>query len=163
MAEGISTQRPDWVVEWVQSQPGQFSGICCKLKEKQVWRFSQVLECLSSCVWSPGFNPQICTVIIILRMIINLCYYLLFSFSPSSYNILRKEFIYLSHFHITVHHQKQLGQEPGVRCWCRGHGVMLFTGLLSKACSACFLIEPRFTCSGVKVHNGLGLPMSITN
>jgi hypothetical protein len=29
----------------------------------------------------------------------------------------------------------------------RGHGGMLLTGLLSMACSACFLIEPRTTIS----------------
>ena len=32
------------------------------------------------------------------------------------------------------------------RC-CMGHGKVLLTGLLPLACSACFLINPRTTCS----------------
>lgn len=40
-------------------------------------------------------------------------------------------------------------QEPGGRCWCRGHGQMLVTGLFIMACSACFLIEPVTTSSGM--------------
>ena len=35
------------------------------------------------------------------------------------------------------------------RSWCRGHGGMFFTGLLPLACSACSLIEPKTTSSGV--------------
>lgn len=34
------------------------------------------------------------------------------------------------------------GQEPGGKNWCRGRRV-LFTSLLSMACSACCLIYPR--------------------
>jgi hypothetical protein len=52
-------------------------------------------------------------------------------------------------FRITVHHQRQSGQEPGGRSWCRGHGGVLFTGLLPMACSTCFLRESRTTWPGV--------------
>ena len=34
------------------------------------------------------------------------------------------------------------GQDPGGRSWCRGHGRVLLTSLLSMACSACFLTVP---------------------
>jgi hypothetical protein len=33
----------------------------------------------------------------------------------------------------------------GSKSWRRGHGGMFFTGLLSLACSACSLIEPKTT------------------
>jgi hypothetical protein len=41
------------------------------------------------------------------------------------------------------------GQESGGRCWCRGHGGVLLTGLLPTACSVCFLIERRTTSPGM--------------
>ena len=51
------------------------------------------------------------------------------------------------HFHVTVHHWRKSGQElrqdPGGRSRCRGHGGVLLTGLLSRACSACFLRAHR--------------------
>lgn len=45
--------------------------------------------------------------------------------------------------------------EPGGRSWCRG---VLLTCLLSIACLACFLIEPRTTSSDTATQNGLGPP-----
>ena len=52
------------------------------------------------------------------------------------------------HFHTAVHHQGSQdwnSSRSGSRSWCRGHGGMFFTGLLSLACSACFLIKPKTT------------------
>ena len=52
------------------------------------------------------------------------------------------------HFHAAVHHQGSQdwnSSRSGSRSWCRGHGGMFFTGLLSLACSACFLIKPKTT------------------
>ena len=43
----------------------------------------------------------------------------------------------------------QRRQEPGGRSWCRSHGGLLLPGLLSMACSACLLIEPRTTSPGM--------------
>jgi hypothetical protein len=52
------------------------------------------------------------------------------------------------HFDIAVHHQRKSGQElTQGRHW--GHGGMLLTGLLSLACSACFLTEPRTASPGM--------------
>ena len=51
----------------------------------------------------------------------------------------------------------QTGQKPGGRSWCRGHGTVLFTGLLIVAWPTCFLIEPRMANP-----IGLGPPTSVT-
>jgi hypothetical protein len=42
---------------------------------------------------------------------------------------------------ITKGSQNWNSSRAGSRSWCRGHGGMLLTGLLSLACSACFLIK----------------------
>jgi hypothetical protein len=44
---------------------------------------------------------------------------------------------------ITERSQDWNSSKSGNRSWCRGHGVLFFTGLLPLACSACSLIEPR--------------------
>lgn len=50
-------------------------------------------------------------------------------------------------FWIAVHWKKpvwtQTRWEPGGGSWCRDHAGVLLTGLLSKTCSNCFLIQPR--------------------
>ena len=43
----------------------------------------------------------------------------------------------------------QAGQEPELRNRWRGHGGLLLTGLLIKACSICFLRESRTTSPGM--------------
>jgi hypothetical protein len=50
----------------------------------------------------------------------------------------------------------------GSRSWCRGHGGMLFPGLLPLAYSACFFIEPKTTSPGM-VPPTRGPPPLITN
>jgi hypothetical protein len=47
------------------------------------------------------------------------------------------------------------------RSWCRGHGGMLFTGLLPLACSACSLIEPKTTSPGMVPPTGALAPWSL--
>jgi hypothetical protein len=49
--------------------------------------------------------------------------------------------------------EKRSGQEPRSRSWCRGHGGVVLTGLVLMACSACFIIAPGIT------HSGVSLPM----
>ena len=39
-------------------------------------------------------------------------------------------------------------KEPWGRSWCRGHGGVLLTGLLPRACSACSLTQSRTTSVG---------------
>jgi hypothetical protein len=46
---------------------------------------------------------------------------------------------------ITKGSQDRNSSRSGSRSWCRGHGEMLFTGLLPLACLACSLIEPKTT------------------
>lgn len=53
------------------------------------------------------------------------------------------------------------GQKPQDRSCCRGHGGELLTILLPMACSAC-TPQDHFPRGGT-IHNGLGLPTSITN
>ena len=48
---------------------------------------------------------------------------------------------------------------PGGRSWCKDHGGMLLTGLLSMACSVCFLIEPRIPGPGM-AHSQWAGPLS---
>jgi hypothetical protein len=43
----------------------------------------------------------------------------------------------------------QTGLEPRSSNWYRDHEGVSFTGLLSMACSACFLAEPRTTSTGM--------------
>ena len=54
--------------------------------------------------------------------------------------------LFYFHFHIIVHTWRKWDgnsrQEPEGRNWCRGHGGVLLTGLLTMACSTCFLIHP---------------------
>lgn len=59
----------------------------------------------------------------------------------------------------------QAGLEPRHRSRYRDHKGVLLTGLLQRACPACFLIEPRTTTSPgmVPTHNELEPPVSITN
>ena len=78
--------------------------------------------------------------------------------SRSQWNTMAKEsweegFVWLTLSHSSssfkeVGEGTQIWQEPGGRHWCRGHGGMLLTGLLSMACSACFLIEFKTTSLG---------------
>ena len=77
----------------------------------------------------------------------------------------RKERVYLAYSFtllFTIRGSKagtQAGQEPGSRNWSRDHGGVLLNGLLSVACSACFLICPGTTCLGVALAAmGWGLP-----
>lgn len=44
---------------------------------------------------------------------------------------------------VTVLHGEKSGQDRGGRSWRREYGGELLVGLLSRACSACFLIQPR--------------------
>jgi len=46
---------------------------------------------------------------------------------------------------ITKGSQDWNSSRSGSRSWCRNHGKMLFTGFLTLACSACFLLEPKTT------------------
>jgi len=56
------------------------------------------------------------------------------------------------------------GQELEGRGWCRGHGGVQLTGLLSLACSVCFIKEPQdYQPRDGTTHNGLGPPTLITN
>ena len=69
------------------------------------------------------------------------------------------------HFHIAVHHQgsqKWNSSRSESRSWCRGHGGMFLFALLLLACSACFLIEPKTTSSGM-TPSTVGPPPLITN
>jgi hypothetical protein len=69
------------------------------------------------------------------------------------------------HFHNAVHPQGSQdwnSSRSGSRSWCRGHGGMLFTGLLPLACSACSHIEPKTTSPGM-VPPSRGLSPLITN
>ena len=63
---------------------------------------------------------------------------------------------------ITKGSQNWNSSRSGSRSWCRGHGGMFFTGLLSLACSACFLIEPKTTSPGMAPPTR-GSPHLITN
>lgn len=59
------------------------------------------------------------------------------------------------HFHITVHHSRESGQELTRELWgsnwSRGHGGTLFTSLLLMACSACYFIQHRSICPEVSL------------
>ena len=63
----------------------------------------------------------------------------------------RKGFIQLTlpHCCSSPKNQDWYSSRSGSRMWYRGHGGMSLTGLLPLACSACFLIEPRFTSPGM--------------
>ena len=77
----------------------------------------------------------------------------------------RKGFIHLTlstMLLITKGCQDWNSSRSGSRSWCRGHGEMLFTGLLPLACSACSLIEPKTTSPGM-VPPARGLSSLITN
>jgi hypothetical protein len=50
---------------------------------------------------------------------------------------------------ITKGSQDWNSSRSGSRSWCRGQEGMFFTVLLPLACSSCFLIEPKITCSGM--------------
>ena len=54
----------------------------------------------------------------------------------------------------------QAGQAPGSRSCCRGHGGILFTGLLPMASLACFNTEPP--ARNGPTYNGLGPSTSVT-
>jgi hypothetical protein len=58
---------------------------------------------------------------------------------------MKEELYFNLWFHIT---QPIIERSQG-RNWGRDHGRMLHTGLLSLACSLCFLIHPRTTCPGL--------------
>ena len=70
------------------------------------------------------------------------------------------------YFHTAVHHQRSQdwnSSMSGNRIWCRGYGWMLLTGLLwNLACSACSLIEPKTTSTGMAPPT-MGPPPLITN
>ena len=53
---------------------------------------------------------------------------------------------------ITKGSQDWISSRSKSRSWCRGHGGMLFTGLLPLACSACFHIEPKTTSPEMVPH-----------
>lgn len=55
----------------------------------------------------------------------------------------------------------QVGQENGGRNWSRGHREVMLTGLLSMACSFCFVIASSTTIPRVGAHNCLEPPTSI--
>jgi hypothetical protein len=63
---------------------------------------------------------------------------------------------------ITKGSQDWNSSRTGSRSWCRGHGRMLLTGLFPLACSACSLIEPKTTSSGMTPPT-IGPPSLITN
>jgi hypothetical protein len=50
---------------------------------------------------------------------------------------------------LTKGSQGRNSHRTGSRSWCRGHGGMLLTGLLSLACSVCFFIKPKTTSPGM--------------
>ena len=54
----------------------------------------------------------------------------------------------------------QTEQEPKGRSWCRGHERVLLIGLLTLACSACFLREPRTRAQG-RDHPTMGWALHI--
>lgn len=62
------------------------------------------------------------------------------------------------HFHITVHHRSQDRNSNKAGADAETHGGVLLTGLLSMACSDCFLVQPGTTYSGVPPYSGLGPP-----
>ena len=71
--------------------------------------------------------------------------------------------LFHSWFHTAIHHQKQWGQEPGGRSWCRGHGGVLLPGLLPMACSVhpSYRTQDHLPWNGA-THHGLGHPCTIT-
>jgi hypothetical protein len=86
----------------------------------------------------------------LLLISLSLLVFFLLLWQDSDHIQLRKGgFIFILHVQITVNHWGKSGQEPGGRSCCRGRGGVLLTGLLPMACSACFLIEPRATSSGM--------------
>jgi hypothetical protein len=62
---------------------------------------------------------------------------------------------------ITEGSQGWNSSRSGSRSWCRGHGGMLFTGLLPLACSACSLIEPRLPAQRWSHPQGAFPPWSL--
>jgi hypothetical protein len=65
-------------------------------------------------------------------------------------------------FHVTIHHQKQWGQEYEGRSWCRSYGGALLTGLLLIASSACFPIKLNPISPGMAPSTkGLPSPQSL--
>ena len=64
----------------------------------------------------------------------------------------RKGFVWLIGpylFFIKERTETHAGQEPRDRSWCRGHRVVLLTGLYIMAYLAYFIIEPRMTSPGM--------------
>lgn len=57
-----------------------------------------------------------------------------------------EERAYFPQFHITVHPQRNLRQEPGGRSWNRSHEGVLFA---LHGYSDCFFIEPSFVIDGL--------------
>jgi hypothetical protein len=62
--------------------------------------------------------------------------------------------LFVLHFHQSSPSKEfrtgtQTGQEPRGRSWGRGYGGVLLPGLLPLACSACFLVDPRITSTGM--------------
>jgi hypothetical protein len=56
--------------------------------------------------------------------------------------------------------QTKAGQEPGGRSWCRGHGEVLLTGLLLRACSVCYCTQDHHPSVGT-THKEFGLLISL--
>ena len=54
--------------------------------------------------------------------------------------------------------ETQMGQETGNRSLCRDQVGVLLTSLIDRACSACFLIEPRTTNPGIALPTMWSFP-----